>query len=73
MKNKTTKTKVKNSVITESKLTNDNVIDNNESLKNDISKLESAYIEAISGKMKFGQVKDIFKKIHKKIKETAKS
>lgn len=68
---KTTKVKVKSPVITEIKTT-EITIDNSDSLKTNISKLESAYMDAISGKMKFGQVKDLFKKIHKKIKQTNK-
>ncbi len=47
-------------------------IDSTDLLKSNITKLESAYVAAISGKMKFAQVKDIFKKIHKEIKETTK-
>lgn len=68
---KTTKVKVKSPVITEIKTT-EIIIDNSDSLKTNISKLESAYMDAISGKMKFGKVKDLFKKIHKKIKQTNK-
>ncbi len=45
-------------------------VDSTETLKYNITKLESAYVEAISGKMKFAQVKDIFKKIHKEIKQS---
>ena len=45
-------------------------VDSTETLKSNITKLESAYVEAISGKMKFAQVKDIFKKIHKEIKQS---
>jgi hypothetical protein len=38
-----------------------------------MSKLESAYMSAISGEMKFGEVKSIFKQLHKEIKKSAKS
>ena len=38
-----------------------------------MSKLETAYMEAISGEMKFGEVKSIFKKLHKEIKSSVKS
>lgn len=38
-----------------------------------MSKLETAYMAAISGEMKFGEVKSIFKKLHKEIKKSAKS
>jgi hypothetical protein len=38
-----------------------------------ISKLETAYMEAISGKMKFREVKSIFKQLHKEIKKSVKS
>lgn len=34
-----------------------------------MSKLETAYMEAINGKIKFGEVKSMFKKFHKEIKE----
>lgn len=38
-----------------------------------MSKLETAYMAAISGKMKFGEVKSIFKQLHKEIKKSVKS
>mgnify|MGYP003704535729 CR=1 FL=1 len=38
-----------------------------------MSKLETAYMAAISGKMKFGKVKSIFKQLHKEIKKSVKS
>ena len=38
-----------------------------------MSKLESAYMSAINGEMKFGEVKSIFKKLHKEIKSSVKS
>jgi hypothetical protein len=38
-----------------------------------ISKLETAYMAAISGEMKFGEVKSIFKQLHKEIKKSVKS
>lgn len=38
-----------------------------------MNKLETAYIAAISGKMKFGKVKSIFKQLHKEIKKSVKS
>ena len=38
-----------------------------------MSKLETAYMAAISGEMKFGEVKSIFKKLHKEIKSSVKS
>jgi hypothetical protein len=38
-----------------------------------MSKLETAYMAAISGEMKFGEVKSIFKQLHKEIKKSAKS
>ena len=42
------------------------------SLHSKIANLESAYVDAISGKIKFGEVKNIFKKLHKEIKSTTK-
>jgi hypothetical protein len=38
-----------------------------------MSKLETAYMAAISGEMKFGEVKSIFKQLHKEIKKSVKS
>ena len=35
-----------------------------------MSKLETAYMEALNGKIKFGEVKSMFKKFHKEIKES---
>ena len=37
-----------------------------------ISKLEMAYMEALNGKIKFGEVKTMFKKIHREIKSSSK-
>lgn len=37
-----------------------------------MTNLETAYIAAISGKIKFGEVKSVFKKLHKEIKESRK-
>lgn len=66
---KNPKTQTKKQV---SEKVSEKVTDNVETLKAKITKLESAYIAAISGKMKFGQVKSIFKKIHKEIKQDNK-
>jgi hypothetical protein len=38
-----------------------------------MAKLESAYMSAIIGEIKFGEVKSIFKQLHKEIKKSAKS
>jgi len=38
-----------------------------------MSKLETAYMSAISGEIKFGEVKSIFKQLHKEIKKSVKS
>ena len=48
------------------------VTESNDKLKSQITNLESAYLAAISGKIKFGEVKDIFKKMHKEIKQSTK-
>ena len=45
-------------------------VDNSLHLK--MINLETAYINAITGKIKFAEVKSIFKKLHKEIKETSK-
>ena len=37
-----------------------------------IHSLEDAYVNAINGKIKFADVKDIFKKLHKEIKTATK-
>lgn len=44
----------------------------NKSLRAKMTNLETAYMAAISGKMKFGKVKSIFKKLHKEIKNSSK-
>lgn len=38
-----------------------------------MTQLETAYNDAVSGKIKFAEVKSIFKKIHKEIKKSVKS
>lgn len=38
----------------------------------EIGKIENAYINAINGQIKFGEVKSMFKKLHKEIKKTKK-
>lgn len=38
-----------------------------------LSQLEMAYMAAISGKIKFGEVKSIFKQLHKEIKKSVKT
>lgn len=42
-------------------------------IQTEMAKLESAYMSAISGEMKFGEVKSIFKQLHKEIKKSVKS
>ena len=42
-------------------------------IQDKMTKLETAYMEAINGKMKFGKVKSIFKQLHKEIKKSVKS
>jgi hypothetical protein len=37
-----------------------------------ISNIETAYIAAISGKMKFSKVKEMFKKLHREVKSSTK-
>ena len=37
-----------------------------------MNKLETAYMSALSGQIKFGEVKSIFKKLHKEIKSSVK-
>lgn len=41
-------------------------------IKSRIESLQSAYINAISGEIKFGDVKTLFKKLHKEIKYQVK-
>lgn len=38
----------------------------------EIGKIENAYINAINGQIKFGEIKSMFKKLHKEIKKTKK-
>lgn len=38
-----------------------------------MTRLETAYMSAINGEIKFGEVKSIFKKLHREIKKSAKS
>ncbi len=54
------------------KAKNHMMIDVDSSLHNKMINLETAYINAISGKIKFGEVKSIFKKLHKEIKAISK-
>lgn len=42
------------------------------SIQESMAKLESAYKAAIFGEIKFGEVKSIFKQLHKEIKKSAK-
>lgn len=39
-------------------------------IKTEMGKLESAYLDAISGKIKFKEVRSIFEKLHKEIKKS---
>ena len=39
----------------------------------EISKIENAYMNAINGEIKFGEVKSMFKKLHKEIKKNKKT
>lgn len=45
----------------------------NSPIQERMARLESAYMSAISGEMKFGKVKSIFKQLHKEIKKSVKS
>lgn len=65
-KTKTTKTTTKKKTETNAKVTVSPVTEK-------LSQLEMAYMAAISGKIKFGEVKSIFKQLHKEIKKSVKS
>jgi hypothetical protein len=67
-----TETKVKKTKSSPKKAKSAMTIDVDNSLHSKIVNLETAYINAISGKIKFAEVKSIFKKIHKEIKATTK-
>ena len=41
-------------------------------LTTELSKIGSAYVEAITGKIKFSKVKEMLKKLHKDVKKSAK-
>lgn len=43
----------------------------NKALRAKMTNLETAYLAAISGKIKFSKVKEMFKKLHKEVKKTA--
>jgi|LakMenE18May11ns_1017448.scaffolds.fasta_scaffold9857215_2 hypothetical protein len=47
-------------------------IDLNKVIHAKMTNLETAYMAAVSGKIKFGEVKSVFKKLHKEIKESRK-
>lgn len=47
-------------------------VESNNSIHSKMVNLEMAYMNAISGKIKFGEVKSMFKKLHKEIKATSK-
>lgn len=68
-------TKVKDVKKTETKKTEkqaDKKEVSNKTLKAKMTNLETAYLAAMSGKMKFGKVKEMFKKFHKELKKTRK-
>ncbi len=65
-KTKTTKTTTKKKTETNAKVTVSPVSEK-------LSQLEMAYMAAISGKIKFGEVKSIFKQLHKEIKKSVKT
>jgi len=44
----------------------------NKSLRAKMTNLETAYLAAISGKMKFSEVKEMFRKLHKEVKSSTK-
>lgn len=46
--------------------------DLNKEIRNKMTNLETAYLEALNGKIKFGEVKSMFKKLHKEIKGSRK-
>lgn len=46
--------------------------DLNKEIRAKMTNLETAYLEALNGKIKFGEVKSMFKKLHKEIKESRK-
>ncbi len=47
-------------------------VDLNKVIRSKMTNLETAYMAAVSGKIKFGEVKSVFKKLHKEIKESRK-
>jgi hypothetical protein len=47
-------------------------VDLNKVIHAKMTNLETAYLEALSGKIKFGEVKSMFKKLHKEIKGSRK-
>ncbi len=65
---RTTKTEKPIEVEKKAKRTTRRVTPKNE-IHSRMSKLETAYMEALNGTIKFGEVKSMFKKFHKEIKE----
>lgn len=41
-------------------------------VSSELSKIGAAYMAALNGKMKFSEVKDMFKKLHKEVKKSSK-
>jgi hypothetical protein len=44
----------------------------NVNVTSELSKIGAAYTAAINGKMKFSEVKEMFKKLHKEVKKSSK-
>ena len=65
-------TKVKKVTKVESTDLNKEVLPLIITIRNKMTNLETAYLEALSGKIKFGEVKSMFKKLHKEIKGSRK-
>jgi hypothetical protein len=64
------KTKVVNELPKE--VTSKEISNPENEIQSKMSKLGNAYLEALNGKLKFGKIKDLFKKFHKEIKKTKK-
>jgi len=64
VKSEVKKAPVKSPVKTEAK--------SNVNVTSELSKIGAAYTAAINGKMKFSEVKEMFKKLHKEVKKSSK-
>lgn len=71
MKTGTKKPAVIKATTTEKKSVKETVKTN--AINTELSKIEAAYKQAINGKIKFSEVKEMFKKLHREVKKSSKT